>query len=718
VAIEVRKFGPDRSAQLDPFLLPSPTGPRFALLIAAVLSVTCIIYVMLHNALPSNWERRMALSAQCEAIADPIKPNGLRDAYAGGELRDQCMAPANRAQGYWAALGVALLGAVTFGLYWTAPARKLRKDRLEPLSAEDAPVVLAALAMLCLEAGLKHTPSFVWSPTNAAESGAAFGRRGRYYVALSGGLVKRFYTDRPAFRAIVLHELAHLYNRDIDRTYLTVASWQAFVWVALVPLLIVQLLVVSEHALALAWRLLGLTVLVLLTRNEVLRTREYYADLRAVRWDGSSGALLSVLARASAAKAGRRWAKPWAYHPTGVQRSSIVHDQTPLFRPQFMLSAITGATAMVGIRGGAVLFNDLFVVRLGGWFEQMDPGELSMCITFGGLTAFVIGSDLWESGLLSASGRKGPEGGWRAGCGLALGLLLGSWLDVTATVTATLVGSLLGVACWATLTALVSVVLTKCFADAVHAWLVLGGRRVFLDRARVLSLAIYAALLGLWLAALVFAQFAIVSSQAGVSSAVAKLEAPTELQELAPILPLLLTGSVLMSGAAPILMISAVGLVPFLVSLGTARGRPGSDAIVTVETATNSGAMHPWRAVLLGLAAGLAPMGFAYLDGGSIGVLLALGSMGLSLPLVAAVAAAAWFVARKAHLLAWSQAATSGMGAGSCTWAALVALRAALLPESETTSAFDALAFTALGWLTIGIGLLMAPRRTIPALQR
>jgi Zn-dependent protease with chaperone function len=67
-------------------------------------------------------------------------------------------------------------------------------------------------------------------------SGAtAFGRLGRYYVSLTGGLVATFYTDRPAFRAVVLHELAHLRNADVNMTCFTVALWRAFVVVAILP---------------------------------------------------------------------------------------------------------------------------------------------------------------------------------------------------------------------------------------------------------------------------------------------------------------------------------------------------------------------------------------------------------------------------------------------------------------------------------------------------
>jgi hypothetical protein len=54
----------------------------------------------------------------------------------------------------------------------------------------------------------------------------AFGRVGKRYVLLSRGLIALHHTDPGAFRAIILHELAHLRNRDVDIAYLTlISSW-------------------------------------------------------------------------------------------------------------------------------------------------------------------------------------------------------------------------------------------------------------------------------------------------------------------------------------------------------------------------------------------------------------------------------------------------------------------------------------------------------------
>ncbi|CAM5305805.1 hypothetical protein SALBM311S_08552 [Streptomyces alboniger] len=55
-------------------------------------------------------------------------------------------------------------------------------------------------------------------------------------MRLNQGLLIKGRQDPEFLRTIVLHELAHVRNRDVDVTYLTVALALAFVPLGLVPL--------------------------------------------------------------------------------------------------------------------------------------------------------------------------------------------------------------------------------------------------------------------------------------------------------------------------------------------------------------------------------------------------------------------------------------------------------------------------------------------------
>ena len=54
--------------------------------------------------------------------------------------------------------------------------------------------------------------------------------------------------------AIVLHELGHIRNRDIDQTYLAIAIWWAFVVAALLPMAVLLILRQLGPAPSLIWR--------------------------------------------------------------------------------------------------------------------------------------------------------------------------------------------------------------------------------------------------------------------------------------------------------------------------------------------------------------------------------------------------------------------------------------------------------------------------------
>ncbi len=70
-------------------------------------------------------------------------------------------------------------------------------------------------------------------------SGQAFGLRGRHVVRLDDGLRLALRRTPQMFRVIALHELAHIVNRDVGRTYFAQALWSATLWLAIIPYLVV-----------------------------------------------------------------------------------------------------------------------------------------------------------------------------------------------------------------------------------------------------------------------------------------------------------------------------------------------------------------------------------------------------------------------------------------------------------------------------------------------
>src|SRR6516162_1965176 len=240
-----------RPGRLNPFSFPSDTDLRFILLIVCVLGASLWIYnlglwrtkedFLVSASTMIHCEKSSGMRTAIDEIATG-NPKGEDELAVASKAYAQCIALLNLRESSRMLGGVALLVIVAGTIYLVFPMWKRKRKRLVPLPLEDMPEVKAELTALCNQAELKKLSQFLWNPFNPVIEGLAFGRRGRYAVALTGGLVKQAYVNPPVFRAVIRHELAHLRNGDIDKTYFTIAIWWAFVITALVPFIAYLLL--------------------------------------------------------------------------------------------------------------------------------------------------------------------------------------------------------------------------------------------------------------------------------------------------------------------------------------------------------------------------------------------------------------------------------------------------------------------------------------------
>jgi Zn-dependent protease with chaperone function len=328
-----------RVTRLNPFAFPSDTDIRFVTLIVAVIGASLFIYYALYYAIPTNADYSRMIEPQCFAAHPPYSGNSTAQQLAQVTAYFQCVKPLDQSEAEWVSLGMALLLSVAGAIYWAFPSWKIWRGGLKLLGTENAPPDLVAyLRDLCRESGLSRSPVFLLNPYRSARSGMTFGRLGRYYVVLNSGLVMQFRTARPAFRAVVLHELGHIRNADVDKTYFTIAIGWAFGVAALVPWVAVQFLppwrfdqTFFLNFFNVGWRILILAVLIYLTRNAILRAREVYADVRASVSDGQADALGRVLQALPRPK-GRHWQYLLRKHPDPQERCQALDDTSRLFR--------------------------------------------------------------------------------------------------------------------------------------------------------------------------------------------------------------------------------------------------------------------------------------------------------------------------------------------------------------------------------------------------
>lgn len=356
---------------VDPFVLPAGMTFRFTLLVVSVLA-TSTYYLWLIA--PPGIGAMATASTQCLTVTGLTGSMQLavlsdQDApYLNTVLAryNQCLAPSERTHAWWILGSLVMVIVVTAITYWLMPWWKIRRGRLAPLADGLAPqtaTLQAELGALVAEAGLTRAPLFLLDPVSSAIGGLAFGRFGRYYVRLDAGLIVLRGTDPAGFGAVVRHELAHLRNRDVNQTYLTVALWRAFVLLILVLLAAALLLPglldyprgtsafrvapSTLYVLGPYWAPLAiLTAMVYLTRNAILRSRELYADLGAAG-HGAGGDLARML-RTSPAP-GRRRVLPGQVsgllsgHPDDTARRAATDDPERLFRFGFWEAAAVGS---------------------------------------------------------------------------------------------------------------------------------------------------------------------------------------------------------------------------------------------------------------------------------------------------------------------------------------------------------------------------------------
>jgi Zn-dependent protease with chaperone function len=418
--------------RLNPFVFPSDTDLRFVLLVVSVLGSSLFIYNWLYYFFFSS--EFLEAHRRCMASAAAAYPGASAGAIADPSAvfaLERCIEPAEQAQFFWIVTGVALLLVVAVAIYWAIPGLKIRRNRLVPLTDERAPGVGTYLEELCREAGLPRQPTFLVNPRNSSVSGLVFGRRGRRYVSLNAGLVMKFYADRPIFRAVMLHELAHFRNADVDKTYFSVAVGTSFAIVALVPLAVylIYALVRGEEELGfvfgVSWRVLAVAALVYLTLTAVLRARELYADVRASAWDGPSSALGLVLSTLSPSKGGR-FGHVLRFHPDPVERRRTLTETDHLFRMGFWDAFGTGIAAMVAVPFLTLALSLAIPSQLEYW------AAILTALFFAPLAVGVVGLGAWRGTFEALARNKTPRGMARLGFALGLGVMVGQALALDA----------------------------------------------------------------------------------------------------------------------------------------------------------------------------------------------------------------------------------------------------------------------------------------------
>ncbi len=326
--------------RLNPFAFPSETTLRFVLLVILALCGSSGQYGVLWDVVHRQ-EERLADACVANASATISQMRSARGEAKALELAETATSvllprlsvcsKILRPRVVWQITGVLLTAGLTAGLYWLLPGLIRRTRRLEPVTAEFPPGLQAELQSLCTTIGQPKLPRLMWSPLGIGMP-LVFGSNNRHYLAFSAEFVTRLYYDAAAFRAVVLHELAHIHLRDIGKTYLTVATCCAFLLATLLPVLSVFPFVESRWSDVpdvLVYSVLW-SVTIVLAGTSVLRAREYYADVQASVWDRATSNIDRMLGALSE-PGSKGWRRYISLHPNPAERRKAVADPSRLF---------------------------------------------------------------------------------------------------------------------------------------------------------------------------------------------------------------------------------------------------------------------------------------------------------------------------------------------------------------------------------------------------
>ncbi|MDX3076696.1 M48 family metalloprotease [Streptomyces sp. MI02-7b] len=415
----------------DPFGLPSGTTARFVLLITAVTTASATLVNSVSSTVLTSVEPRQMLAYyQCatRATQDAARARSAHPGSGASAFVFDCHDP--RAGTAWAvtATATALLLLSVGCVYVCLPAWRSRRRGYRELTG--VPELSAYLEELTRTTGLYPRVTFLAEPLEPSIDALAFGRARRRQVVLSGGLMALFARDRDAFRSVVLHELAHIRNRDLDVAFLTLIVWRmsgppllSFAVLAVpgslavlaVPGSLVAGPELAAANLTHAVRIGLLAVLAAFLKNSVLRSRELHADARVRSWEGSADSLLRLFRSYGLPSAPRSsWRSALLrVHPTAAQREGALRDERLLDRAGFWDFCAVGATA-------AFLYDFLELGPIGGGSQTGTGTEALATALASALLVGATGTALWR-GSAGAAGTVDPARIRNAGLGLALG---------------------------------------------------------------------------------------------------------------------------------------------------------------------------------------------------------------------------------------------------------------------------------------------------------
>ena len=423
--------------------LTSGTNARFALLVVLILvsSGTMMLDVSASLYSPAGLGCE-PVPVDASALGRTGNLSGVLYDILHDHLSDECLARFQSAPPIQLVLAwPAGVVALAWGLFRFLSRWKTRPGRVVPLSACDQDGEIAALLeQLATEAGLASSPKAVVNPAAMSANAVVYGSDTEPVICLYAGLLTCRTSDPQAFRAVLLHELAHIRHKDVTAAYATVALWRVFLALVLVPYAVWGATRLATIVPTPYWpghapvviRYLAvpafLTVLVYLARTDVLRVREVYADRAAVEL-GASPQGWAGHRKSSNNRMAAAFTELWQTHPRWDRRRESLADPAALFGVRGLPMFLTGASSTM-ITAAVTSYLMAYDLGFHGLFGSWPGSAVYVLQLLAGpaLVSAVAGIALWRAAayavLTSRSAPSGVAAGIWLGGGMAAGDLV------------------------------------------------------------------------------------------------------------------------------------------------------------------------------------------------------------------------------------------------------------------------------------------------------
>jgi len=205
-----------------------------------------------------------------------------------------------------------------------------------------------------LDLGSKNPKILIYNPKPAKNDIFVFGRQNNFYIAIPSGLAVKIKNEPEIYKTYVHHELAHIANGDVTKTYLTLSAWSFFLYYTSFYFLIILfiLIIIKEYttsAMFVSYMLPSISLFIIIvyfTKNSILRIREFYADQRVAAWDESimniERLLSSTILPSPKSEILSGLKNLFAVHPLIAQRLKMLTDNKRLFMPNLWVALAVG----------------------------------------------------------------------------------------------------------------------------------------------------------------------------------------------------------------------------------------------------------------------------------------------------------------------------------------------------------------------------------------